>query len=306
MKRLFFIGCAVCALIFSGCASFESDEILLNVATFNMRCDLEGNKIWKGAWNLRKAMIAQMLLERDMDIVASQELYVHQMDDLKKELAGKYDYVETQSLLAFDPKLIDGRNRPAADDCEIRMHNAIWYKASRFSVLEKGSFYLSSTPEKMSFGFEPNAQCRRCVWAKFEELASGKVFYVFNVHSDWENRKSRVASNDLIMRKISDIAGGETVFLAGDFNDGTSESANMFKDIGRFFDSREISKSDPYGPYATFHNWGTNDMKNPENRLDYIFVKGRIRVLSYGVLSDTNGVIYPSDYYPILIKTEVK
>lgn len=148
MKRLFFIGCAVCALIFSGCASFESDEILLNVATFNMRCDLEGNKIWKGAWNLRKAMIAQMLLERDMDIVASQELYVHQMDDLKKELAGKYDYVETQSLLAFDPKLIDGRNRPAADDCEIRMHNAIWYKASRFSVLEKGSFYLSSTPEK--------------------------------------------------------------------------------------------------------------------------------------------------------------
>ena len=192
MKRLFFIGCAVCALIFSGCASFESDEILLNVATFNMRCDLEGNKIWKGAWNLRKAMIAQMLLERDMDIVASQELYVHQMDDLKKELAGKYDYVETQSLLAFDPKLIDGRNRPAADDCEIRMHNAIWYKASRFSVLEKGSFYLSSTPEKMSFGFEPNAQCRRCVWAKFEELASGKVFYVFNVHSDWENRKSRV------------------------------------------------------------------------------------------------------------------
>ena len=80
----------------------------------------------------------------------------------------------------------------------------------------------------------------------------------------------------------------------------------MFKDIGRFFDSREISKSDPYGPYATFHNWGTNDMKNPENRLDYIFVKGRIQVISYGVLSDTNGVIYPSDHYPILIKTEVK
>lgn len=306
MKFLARTVCALLVVLLGACASLESDRVSLNVSTFNMRCDLEENKIWKGAWNLRKAMIAQMLLERDMDIVASQELYVHQLDDLKKELSGKYDFVETQSLFAYDPRIIDGRNRPAADDCEIRMHNAIWYKASKFSVLEKGSFYLSSTPDKMSFGFEPNAQCRRCVWAKFEDLASGKTFYVFNVHADWENRKSRLAANDLIMEKIAEIAEGETVFLAGDFNDETSESANMFTRSGKFSDSREVSRANPSGPYGTFHNWGANDMKNPANRLDYIFVKGGVKVLSYEVLGDSYGAAYPSDHYPVFIKAEIR
>jgi len=251
---------------------------------------------------LRKILIAQMMKSHDMDIVASQELYASQMPELKQMLRGEYDYVETQFVEGFDKSLIAGRNRPQADDVEIKMHNAIWYKTAKYEVLDKGSFYLSSTPEKFSFGFEPEAQCRRCVWAKFKSLEGGKTFYVFNVHADWQKRFSRLSSAKLVLSKIQSIASNSTVFLAGDFNDETYESADIFTSSNVLADSRKVTKAPPLGALATYHLWGTRDSKNPIDRLDYIFVSPDVKVITYKVLDDSSGGVYPSDHYPILTR----
>ena len=285
------------------CASLDKRAEEINMVTFNMRCDAEkSQKNWTGAWSLRKILIAQMMKSHDMDIVASQELYASQMPELKQMLRGEYDYVETQFVEGFDKSLIAGRNRPQADDVEIKMHNAIWYKTAKYEVLDKGSFYLSSTPEKFSFGFEPEAQCRRCVWAKFKSLEGGKTFYVFNVHADWQKRFSRLSSAKLVLSKIQSIASNSTVFLAGDFNDETYESADIFTSSNVLADSRKVTKAPPLGALATYHLWGTRDSKNPIDRLDYIFVSPDVKVITYKVLDDSSGGVYPSDHYPILTR----
>ena len=110
-----------------------------------------------------------------------------------------------------------------------------------------------------------------------KDKVSGKEFYFFSVHFDHIGKVARHESALIMLANIKKIAGDSPAICVGDFN-GTpdSEPIQILKSDGLLLDSREISKTPPYGTVGTTNQFNLNaPMKN---RIDYIFVTKNIHV----------------------------
>ena len=102
-----------------------------------------------------------------------------------------------------------------------------------------------------------------------------------------------------MVKKITEIAGAAPVICVGDFN-STPETEQVKTMKSLLQDSYEVTAMAPYGPAGTFNSFNYNaPMKN---RIDYIFVSDQIKVLKYGVLTDSYDQKFPSDHQPVVIK----
>lgn len=255
----------------------------LNVGTYNLRMDTPQDK--ENAWTHRKDMVNGLVRFHDFDIFGTQEGFVHQLKDIRD--AGTYDYVGV------------GRD----DGKEEGEHSAIFYKKERFTVLDKGDYWLSTTPETPSFGWD--ARIRRiCSWAKFKDKVTGKEFFFFSVHYDHQGKEARHESSKLMIAKIKSIAGNLPFFCVGDFNASPEDDPIqvIYKD-GTLIDSHQVTKQAPYGSVGTFNGYKIDAPL--KNRIDYIFVSKNITVSKYGVLNDLPYGRFPSDHYPVMIRAEL-
>ena len=75
-------------------------------------------------------------------------------------------------------------------------HSAIFYKTSRFDLLDKGNFWFSETPDVPGKGWDATCCNRICSWGKFRDKESGKVFYFFNSHYDHQGKVARRESSN--------------------------------------------------------------------------------------------------------------
>jgi endonuclease/exonuclease/phosphatase family metal-dependent hydrolase len=237
------------------------------------------------AWTHRKEGVKALIRYHDLDIVGTQEGFRHQLNDLCE----MPDYAYSGS----------GRD----DGQSAGEHSAILYKKDRFRVLDAGDFWLSETPGKPSLGWDATCCHRICSWAKFEHGESGARFYFFNVHFDHEGAEARRESGRLMERMIREIAGEERVICSGDFN--SSPDTEQIAILSAFLrDARTVSLAPPYGPEGTFNGNFANPVL-PE-RIDYIFVSEGVQVNKYAVLTDNNGVFYPSDHQPVVADIVIK
>ncbi len=269
--------------LFTFCIGISGQQkCKLNVGSFNLRYDNEGDK--DDSWAHRKDMAVSLVHFHDFDVFGIQEGLIHQVKDLVK--VGTYTFVGV------------GRD----DGKEAGEHSAVLFKKDRFKLLDSGNYWLSETQDKPSFGWD--AQCRRvCSWAKLKDKVSGKEFYFFSVHFDHIGKVARHESALIMLANIKKIAGDSPAICVGDFN-GTpdSEPIQILKSDGLLLDSREISKTPPYGTVGTTNQFNLNaPMKN---RIDYIFVTKNIHVNKYGTLNEFQYGHYPSDHFPIMIEAE--
>ena len=169
------------------------------MATFNLRMDTEKDGV--NAWPNRKEMVKGLIRFHDFDIFGTQEGFKHMLDGIA-ELDG-YAYI--------------GAGRDDGEDAG--EHSAIFYKTSRFDLLDKGNFWFSETPDVPGKGWDATCCNRICSWGKFRDKESGKVFYFFNSHYDHQGKVARRESSKLLIARIKQIAGTDaTVFATGDFN----------------------------------------------------------------------------------------
>lgn len=254
----------------------------LNIATFNLRMDTPSDG--ENSWSHRKEMVQGLIQFHDFDIFGTQEGFIHQIKDILQVKA--YDYVGV------------GRD----DGKEAGEHSAIFYKKNRFTVLDKGNYWLSLTPEEPSYGWDANIK-RICSWAKFKDKVTGKEFYFFCVHYDHQGKVARHESSLLMLARIKSIAGNTPFFCTGDFNaTPDSDPIQIIFNDGTLIDAKQISKLPPYGTKATFHGYKVD--APPQDRIDYIFVSKGIQVNKYGVLNDIQYGHFPSDHYPVMINAE--
>ena len=123
------------------------------------------------------------------------------------------------------------------------------------------------------------------------------------MHFDHIGKVARHESALIMLANIKKIAGDSPAICVGDFN-GTpdSEPIQILKSDDLLLDSREISKTPPYGTVGTTNQFNLNaPMKN---RIDYIFVTKNIHVNKYGTLNEFQYGHYPSDHFPIMIEAE--
>ena len=275
MKKIFF------GLLFASSLVFSQD---LKVMTYNIRLSVDSDK--ENSWNNRKQETMALMSYYHPDYFGVQEAVPQQMVDIKTALSD-YDYVG----VGRD----DGKNQGE--------YSAIFYDKSKLDVLKSGTFWLSETPEKPSKGWDA-AYNRVCTYAFFKIKKTGKQFLAMNLHFDHVGDVARVNSAKLILEKIKKLNPKNVpLTLTGDFN--LTDDSEPIKIISKSLDNVFYhSKKTHYGPKGTFTGFDINTI--PQDRIDYIFVKG-FEVLSNRTINDRReNLLYPSDHFPILAEINFK
>lgn len=254
----------------------------LNVMTFNIRYNTKADSA--NAWPYRKDKVASQVLFHEAHILGVQEALHEQMMDLQERLP-KYKYAGV------------GRD----DGKEKGEYSAIFYDTTRLQALQTKTFWLSETPEVPGSKSWDAAITRIVTWIKFRDKKTKKIFFAFNTHFDHIGKVARRESAGMLLQKVKDIAGNTPAFITGDFNaEPTDEPIQVIKDVSnplRFTDSKELSKQPHYGPEGTFNGFKNKERNNQP--IDYIFLKGKWKVLKHATISQTWEGLFASDHFAV-------
>lgn len=258
---------------------FQLNGQELSVMTYNIRLDVASDG--ENAWPNRKEMMISQFDFYEPDIFGIQEGMPHQVEYIDNKLRN-YNFI--------------GQGRDGGSNGE---YSALYYKSSKFSIKDSGTFWLSETPDKVSKGWDA-AYPRICTYTLFKDRESKLVFWVFNTHLDHLGEKARIEGVKLILAKIKEFNQKKyPVILMGDFN-LEPDNEVIVKLKKRMNDSRGISLEAPFGPEGTFNRFNYFEEKN--NRIDYIFVSKSIKVQKYAVLNNSNNLKFASDHFPVFVE----
>lgn len=256
----------------------------LTVMSFNIRLNIDSDK--ENSWTNRKQDAIDLLNYYHPDYFGVQEALPEQMKDIKNGMK-KYEYVGV------------GRD----DGKEKGEFSALFYDTDKLQVLKSGTFWLSETPEKPSKGWDA-AYNRVCTYAVFKDKESHQQFLAMNIHFDHIGNVARVKSSELILKKAKELNPKNLpVVLSGDFN--LTEDTEPIKILSQNLeDTFYKSAKKHYGPVGTFTGFNINEI--PQNRIDYIFVKG-FKIKSHRHINDRReNLLYPSDHFPVLVDLQFK
>ncbi|MBP5319800.1 MAG: DUF4965 domain-containing protein [Kiritimatiellae bacterium] len=268
------------------------EPITFNLASFNIRCPID--KAEK-AWTNRAPFCVKLIKARGIDLLGVQEATPGQIQDLRAGLP-EWDHV--------------GLGREKGNTGEA---TAILFKKTRFDLLGTETFWLSEHPNEPGSMSWKTACTRVCTWAHLRDKLSGKTFYYFNTHLDHVSAEARSRGMALILKKMQQIAQGETVFLSGDMNATANDSDDGDRAFIRLdgpvqnpislakavlFDSFETSETPHTGPVNTFTNYGPKGLA----KIDYIFTTGNVRILSHATCDERFNGLHPSDHDPVVVK----
>ncbi len=282
LRRVIFLVIFI-GLAFPVLAQQSSSKSTLTVMSFNVRYINQKDGV--NNWDNRKEKVAEVITSNNVDIAGLQEPWKDQIRDLKK-LLPEYAW--------FGWSRDNGKSKGE--------FVPIFYKKDKFTVVEKGIFWLSETPEEIgSKGWDVKYP-RIVVWARFKENLSGKEFYFFNTHLGGDI--ARFESAKLLRSKIDEMADGLPVIVTGDFNSvpdsppyETMINDNYKVGLVDAFHSA-IDKND-----EIFTNYLFDGNDKDLKRIDYIFVSPKIKVLYHEIINKRIGKYYPSDH--LALKAEL-
>lgn len=242
----------------------------------NVRC-LTPLDLGKKSWFYRADLLMQDIAAQAPGIIGFQEVTRWQYDYLVDVLTG-YDSV------------IDYRDKsPVSEGCPI------FYNEQLYTLKDKGSFWLSETPEIMSKDWGA-AHYRICSYVILTDKASGKDFVVFNTHLDHVSDEARIKGIEVVLSKIAQF-GGLPAVIMGDLN--ALEGSDTYKSAtNHFLDAQYAAEESMEG--HTYQNWG-----NPEKykRLDYFMISKTGWVAKrYAIVQPVHDGVYVSDHCPIVLK----
>jgi endonuclease/exonuclease/phosphatase family metal-dependent hydrolase len=258
----------------------------IKVMSYNIRLDVASDG--DNRWDARKDKVAALMNYYEADFIGGQEVQHHQLQYLLTQLK-RYSYIGV------------GRD----DGKEAGEYSCIFYNKEKFQLIRQSTFWLSQTPDSVSFGW--NAACRRvCTYGLFQDKQTKKMLWVFNTHFDHMGDTARLESAKLITAKINGLTKAEKypVVLTGDFNSKPTEAPAMYM-AEHFKNARNASQEKPYGPADTWEAFEFT--KKPDGCIDYIFLsENSVWVKKFATLTDSYDMKYPSDHFPILATLELK
>lgn len=276
MKRLFFV------LLFGFIV--QALPAQFSAMTYNIRYSTPNDgENW---WEQRKEWVAEVVDYYAPDVLGIQEGLERQVAYLDSVFS-TYQYVGV------------GRD----DGIKAGEFSAVFYNSDKLEVLDSGTFWLSETPSKPSYGWGANYR-RVCSWALFKNKHTQEEVLVFNAHFDHEVALARLNSAKLMHQKVLQLTDGETpVVLMGDFN--ATPNADPIQFLKEHYaDSKIVSVQSPFGPEGTYNGF---DVNHPlDRRIDYIFVNDKITVERYAVIAESRYGRTPSDHLPVLVDLKFK
>jgi endonuclease/exonuclease/phosphatase family metal-dependent hydrolase len=285
MKRLL----AAITLALLATLPVSAQETALRVMTFNLR--LSTAKDGTNAWQNRKDKVAAEVLFHQVHLLGVQEALWDQQEDLQAAMP----HYKWAGVGRADGK-IKGE------------FSAIFYDTNRVELLQTQTFWLSETPnEPGRLGWD--AACPRVVtWGRFKDKVTGKEFYHFNTHFDHLGKTARRESARFLLQQVEKIAGRTPAVITGDFNAvPEDEPIRLLLDEANplhFTDSKAVSQTPHYGPDGTFNGFRVGETS--DKPIDYIFLKGKFRVLQHGSISQTWKGLFASDHFAVLARLAIE
>ena len=255
----------------------------IKAITFNIRYanESDGNN----KWSLRTGIVNDFIAYEAPDFLGLQEALISQIRDIASAQEG-FKWI--------------GKGRD--DGKEAGEFSPLFYNATRWKLVDSGTFWLSETPDVPSKSWDA-ALPRVCTWAKFESIQDQSIVYVFNTHFDHIGELARQNAAALIVKQIEEKAGSQKTILMGDFNAEVSSQTiqTVLKSpLVDSFDQAVVK----LGQEGTFNGFDYQSI--PTRRIDYLFVSQDFMVRKYGVDSRVIDGRYLSDHFPVIIDLTLK
>ncbi|WP_342068776.1 endonuclease [Yoonia algicola] len=258
----------------------------LRVATYNVHYIILSRETgaWSVAdWDRRKTPLDLAFKEMTADVIGFQE-----MESFAGGNSGSVN-LTLDWLLKNNP---DYAAAAVGDPSIFPSTQPILYRANRLRLLDQGWFFFSDTPDVIYSSTFNGSYPAFASWAQFRDLATGTVFRVVNLHTDYGSRSNRMQSVELVAKRVAPwIAAGETLFLVGDINARFGDPVlEVLEETGLTFAPVEGS---------TYHlNWGLNLF----SAIDHIaHIGDAIPVSAPVVLRQKFAGEWPTDHYPVIV-----
>ena len=279
-----FLAACVIAVSLCSCAKKAQYEQIerqstKSVAAVTFNCAAPWGNVIKGTGSsARVKRFAQYMSAVSPDFIGTQEMNSEWLEKLSALLPDYESY---------------GVKRGGDENERKSEINAVFWLKGEYEAVEKGTFWLSETPEEESR--YDGAGCNRvCTWVVLKQLSTGKLILFMNTHLDNASEQAADYGAQVIVDKMAEITShydGITTVLTGDFNEtqgmqAYNTAASVLTDTLTAFPERKA---------GTYQEWGEQDNEEP---IDFIFVSPKTQTVDYQVLNDLSGG-YISDHFGV-------
>ncbi len=258
-----------------------------HVLTCNIRVALDEDETNGVGWSTRKESCMNVIKAQHPDIIGFQEVLKPQFLDLK------------DSLKDFQGLNFDG---PEMDAHKEGYHgiakNPIFFSKKRFELIAAGGYWLSATPLVAGSKSWGTARARNVSWVRLYDRVAKKECRFLSLHLDHINNEAKLQQVKLILEESAQYPTDFPQILVGDFNTGTTSKIIQSVLSAGWKDSHvEANGSQKSGP--SYHGFKGEDdpKKDTREKIDFIFLKGRIKTSTATIIKDTYKGVYPSDHY---------
>ena len=276
-------------LVASGCGPSTSAPAPapLTVMTYNVMCSFCA-ETGMDDWATRLPHLEAAITRHKPDLLGLEELLTQ--DDLDPFLASFPEYT---AVYFVDPD-------PGNDKAPFPIYPdaTIFFRTSRFTEVNHGSYWLSPTPDTpWSEGFAPHVQLWRLVtWVELVDKPSGQHLFFAATHFD-NNAPSQAKSAPLVLARTAPWAKKMPVIFVGDFNStpATTAYATLATAFKNSYDLATTPRIDTDQSPAP--EW------DPTQRIDHIWTAGHaFHVTDWAVDIHLYGEPPrpPSDHFPVV------
>ena len=251
------------------------------LVTINIRYDKPDPGVF--AWSVRLKAVAELLRDLAPDLIGTQEVTPHQLEDLQHILPA-YRYI--------------GADRNGNGTGE---YGAIFYHPERMQCLAAGDFWLSGQPDRPG-SISPewgNPLPRMTTWGLFTDVVNGRKLALFNTHLDYQSARSRQLSAQLICQQMAKIAPEDAyILLTGDFNDSPlSATRHTFvQPLSNGVQLQDALSRMPQSQQMTFHDFRGRAFA----AIDSIYYDRRLHLRAVKIDSRQFQGLWPSDHFPVV------
>ncbi|MDE7408317.1 MAG: DUF1565 domain-containing protein, partial [Muribaculaceae bacterium] len=285
------------------------------LATFNIRVYAADDNEGKN-WSRRGPKCSDVIKKYDFDIIGFQEVNgtgkgYYNPKTGRTPMADMKAWLPEYSFELWDR---DGNKNGE--------YIGVAYKTSRYELLDKGSFYITPTPDVLSQGWDPAIKSyhRRLGWTKLKDKATGEMMIYAATHTNDGWMLDGPYGSQLIAERLKTIANGLPVMVVADYNTSRT-AAHAQKGLkayhASFFDAALETPADKNYSVPTSNpavTWTYNayhpasDKSYTGSEIDYHFYRG-MNVLERHIVTDEftyNGAQYPvSDHFPVYVVAEL-
>ena len=248
----------------------------MKILTCNIRCfDAQDGP---NGWVHRKQLCVDVIRSQSPSIICFQEMWSLQFMDLAAAFPEFNYYGMVDEPIGQHPQ------------------NCIFYRMSGFRLISAGGYWLSESPHVTGSKSWDSDCVRLANWVRLQELSTEIEFRVVNTHLDHVSQAARQNQARLIVEDAAAYPPDYSQILTGDMNcDFRNPAIEIFKAGGWIDTYGEIHSTED--PGFTYHQFLGPGFVSEIGKMDWIFMRGKLKTSQAKVIRDSRDGRFPSDHY---------